>query len=89
MDLLTFNVLLEKYEFDGWTGEKGVREIFPGFSLLWSKRFLRIYTFHAILRLFCLYKKEKKKKYKEKKIIETKIVDMVKRNYFSYVTLDL
>jgi hypothetical protein len=48
--------------------------------------FLRIYTFHAMLRLFRLYtffqkiSKSFHLKKKKKKIIETKVVDTVKRN---------
>ncbi len=41
----------------GWTREKGTSPVFPNFILLRGKKklFFRIYTFQAILRLFCSY----------------------------------
>jgi hypothetical protein len=54
--------------------------------------------FHAIIRLFCLYKFFSaifKKSFRsfvffsKNKIIDQSFVDKDKRNYFSYVTLDL
>jgi hypothetical protein len=55
---------------------------------------MRIYTFHAVLTLFCIYiffsnifkKLSTFLVLKKKKIIESKVVDTVTRKYLSYVT---
>jgi hypothetical protein len=42
----------------GWTKQKGAHENFPSFYICPKKNFWRICTFHAILKLFCLYTKK-------------------------------